>query len=183
MNCPIHLILGGARSGKSAYAEKIAAASHRPVVCLTTCATAFADPEMRLRIQRHRQIRPSDWITIENHFHWESLFIEHQGRTVLADCLTLWLSFHSVSTEVFGEKHLFARLEKALCAARENRIHLVLVSNELGMGLVPSSPLGRAFRDLSGRANQRAAAQADTVDFLIAGLPLRLKGPPIPQVS
>lgn len=180
MTSSTHLILGGARSGKSAYAEKLAHASRRPVVCVTTCATAFADEEMLRRIEAHRLQRPANWLTIENQFDWESLCRKHPGTTIVLDCLTLWISFHSVSLQIFGEEHLFARLDSALAAARKQNVHLLIVSNELGLGLVPSSPLGRAFRDVAGRANQRVAAQVDAVDFLIAGLPLRLKGPAFP---
>jgi adenosylcobinamide kinase/adenosylcobinamide-phosphate guanylyltransferase len=176
MSSPIHLILGGARSGKSAYAEAQAGASGRPVVCVTTCATAFADAEMHERIRQHRAKRPAHWATLENRFDLKTLCGEHPGKTLVVDCLTLWLSFHSTSVELFGEEHVLHRLDAAVSAARLHDIHLLLVGNELGMGLVPSSPLGRAFRDLAGRANQRLAAQADTVDFIIAGLPLRLKG-------
>jgi adenosylcobinamide kinase/adenosylcobinamide-phosphate guanylyltransferase len=81
--------------------------------------------------------------------------------------------------DVFGEERLLQRLETAFHRARSADVHLLCVSNELGMGLVPGSPAGRAFRDLAGRANQRLAKAADTVDFLVAGLPLRLKGAPL----
>jgi adenosylcobinamide kinase/adenosylcobinamide-phosphate guanylyltransferase len=176
----IHLVLGGARSGKSAYAESLALRTERPVVCVTTCATAFADAEMRERIRSHRARRPTHWTTLEDRFDLETLFRSHPGCTLLVDCLTLWLSFHSFSVETLGEEHLLRRLESAVDAARDGNVLLLCVSNELGLGLVPSSPLGRSFRDLAGRANQRLAARADAVDFLVAGLPLRLKGPPLP---
>jgi adenosylcobinamide kinase/adenosylcobinamide-phosphate guanylyltransferase len=180
MSAQIHLILGGARSGKSAYAETQASVSGRAVVCVTTCATAFADAEMRERIRLHREHRPAHWQTIEDRFDLDALCSEHPRKTLLVDCLTLWLSFHATLAELFGEEHVLRRLDAMLQAARTHGTHLILVSNELGLGLVPSSPMGRVFRDLSGRANQRLAAQADTVEIVIAGLPLRLKGPSAP---
>lgn len=180
MSASVHLVLGGARSGKSAYAERLALESNRSVVCVTTCATPFADKEMMDRIGRHRKQRPPGWLTVEDRFDLGSLCVEYAERTVVVDCLTLWISFHGFSADIFGEEHLLRRLEAALFAARANGVHLILVGNELGMGLVPSSALGRSFRDLAGRANQRLAALADTVDFIVAGLPLRLKGAPLP---
>jgi adenosylcobinamide kinase/adenosylcobinamide-phosphate guanylyltransferase len=92
---------------------------------------------------------------------------------VVLDCLTLWLSYHC---ETLSEAELLDRLRESLEAARLNGLELYIVSNELGMGLVPSSPVGRAFRDLSGRANQLAASLAEDVEFQVAGLPLHLKG-------
>ncbi len=173
MNPRIHLILGGARSGKSQRGELLAAASGRPVTYVATYASDPTDAEMQTRIQRHRAQRPLAWHTIENRFDLQAIFQEAAGRTVLLDCLTLWLSFHCESTP---EPELLARLEDALKTAREARLHLILVSNELGMGLVPASPEGRAFRDLCGRANQLVARLADSVELVAAGLPLSLKG-------
>ncbi len=173
MSAPLSLILGGARSGKSRRAEALAAQSGLSVVYVSTCATALADAEMQERIRVHRAQRPAEWTTIENQFALDVLFAEHAGKTVLLDCLTLWLSFQCESTP---EPELLARLLEGLQAARAHGVTLFIVSNEMGMGLVPSHPLGRSFRDLCGRANQLVAAHADHVEFQIAGLPLMLKG-------
>ena len=173
MKARIHLILGGARSGKSQHAETLAATSGRPVTYVATYASDPADAEMQARIQRHREQRPEAWRTVENRFDLDGVFVESAGRTVLVDCLTLWLSF---LCEKYSEPALLDRLERALKTARDQRLHLILVSNELGMGLVPSAPEGRSFRDLSGRANQLVARLADSVELVVAGLPLGLKG-------
>ena len=173
MKSRITLILGGARSGKSTRAEMLARASERPVTYVATYAPGASDAEMTERIRVHRSRRPEDWQTVENRFDLPTLFRELQGRTVVLDCLTLWLSYH------FGtvpEADLLEHLREGLSAARKSDLDLYLVSNELGMGLVPSSPEGRGFRDLQGRANQLAAALADDVELQVAGLPLSLKG-------
>ena len=173
MSATITLILGGARSGKSRRAEQKAAETKRPVVYIATYSTAFGDPEMHQRIALHRATRPSHWTTIENEFNLDTIFVEHAGKTVLIDCLTLWLSYHC---EQIPEAEILSRLKDSLQTARSQNITLFIVSNELGMGLIPESSLGRSFRDLCGRANQTVAALADHVEFQIAGLPLILKG-------
>jgi adenosylcobinamide kinase/adenosylcobinamide-phosphate guanylyltransferase len=173
MSARITLILGGARSGKSRRAEALARLSGRPVAYVATYASGPADGEMSERIDAHRARRPADWQTVENRFDLATLFGELRGRTVVLDCLTLWLSYHC---ETVSEPDLLERLREALEAARQSGLELYIVSNELGMGLVPSNPGGRAFRDLSGRANQLVAALAEDVEFQVAGLPLHLKG-------
>jgi adenosylcobinamide kinase/adenosylcobinamide-phosphate guanylyltransferase len=173
MNATITMILGGARSGKSARAEALAGLSERPVTYVATYASEMVDPEMSHRILAHRSRRPASWDTVENRFDLAPLFQELRGRAVVLDCLTLWLSFHFENVD---EADLLARLRTSLQQARTSGLELYIVSNELGMGLVPSSPEGRAFRDLCGRANQLVAGLADRVEFQIAGLPLCLKG-------
>jgi adenosylcobinamide kinase/adenosylcobinamide-phosphate guanylyltransferase len=173
MNSKITLILGGARSGKSRRAESLAAQANLPVVYVATYSRQHSDTEMGARINQHRAQRPTHWTTVEDQFDLEAVFKTHKGTAVLIDCLTLWLSFHC---EHKSETELLALLKSALESARKNNISLFIVSNELGMGLVPATPLGRSFRDLCGRANQCVAALSDHVEFQIAGLPLLLKG-------
>lgn len=177
MSAHITMILGGARSGKSARAQALACRSERPVTYVATYATHAADAEMTQRIDAHRSDRPAHWETVENRFDLSPLFLELRGRAVVLDCLTLWLSYHF---ETVPEPDLLQRLRTALEDARRNGIALYIVSNELGTGLVPSSPAGRSFRDLSGRANQLVASLADCVELQVAGLPLCLKGGPLP---
>lgn len=171
----ISLILGGARSGKSLRAEQLALKTLQPVVYIATYVADPGDAEMLARITSHNQRRPTSWTTVENRTDLQQIFFEHPDKTVLLDCLTLWLSFQHVQLD---EHRLLSLLEEALNAARLHRITLLLVSNELGMGLVPATSLGRTFRDLCGRANQLAAGLADHVEFQVAGLPLNLKGAP-----
>lgn len=173
MSSKITLILGGARSGKSRRAEQLAGSTGSPVVYVATYASSHTDTEMLERIAKHRATRPPHWTTVENEFDLQSIFRQHAGKTVLIDCLTLWLSYHCEQTT---ECDLLARLDASLKTARDHNISLFIVSNELGMGLVPSTALGRSFRDLCGRANQQVAETADHVEFQIAGLPLILKG-------
>ncbi len=161
----ITLILGGARSGKSARALALAAPPRAFI------ATAEAgDGEMAERIDRHKAERGEDWALIEAPLELPAALSEAGGRTALVDCLTLWLSnLMAAGREPEAET---ARLIAALRAARGP---VILVSNEIGLGLVPMEPLSRRFRDEQGRLNQRIAAAADRVEFVAAGLPIRLK--------
>ncbi len=165
------LILGGARSGKSAFAESLLRDAQQERTYLAT-ATA-TDEEMAARIARHRQDRDDHWLTVE-----EPLAIvdalrreTDEGRAVLVDCLTLWLS------NLFMQGHDIAQEAERLAAfLQEAPRQIVLVSNEIGLGLVPETKLGRDFRDAQGRLNQAVAAAARSVIFVAAGLPLYLKG-------
>jgi adenosylcobinamide kinase/adenosylcobinamide-phosphate guanylyltransferase len=165
----VSLILGGARSGKSARALALAA---RPPHLFVATAEAL-DDEMSDRIARHRAERGETWAVVEEPLDLARVVAAEAtaGRTILVDCLTLWLSnlMHH-GRDVEAET---AALITAMEAA-EGRI--VLVSNEIGLGLSPMNALGRAFRDAQGRLNQRIAAAANHVEFVAAGLPLTLKG-------
>jgi len=176
----IALVLGGARSGKTRFAQQMAAAAGARVTYLATAEAG--DAEMAARIARHRADRPEQWRTMEEPRAVAAALrrCSTHSDVVLLDCLTLLLSNYltapGADPESAGEAAL-AEVDALLATARELPVLLVIVSNEVGMGLVPEYPLGRAFRDLAGWANQRAAAAADEVLFVAAGLPLRLKGP------
>jgi adenosylcobinamide kinase / adenosylcobinamide-phosphate guanylyltransferase len=163
------LVIGGARSGKSRYAEGLIATLPPP---WTYVATAEAgDDEMAARIKIHRERRGLAWRTIEAPRDLKVAFAACATTPVLVDCLTLWLSNlvlgnADVDMEMEG-------LEKILTTAAAP---IVLVANEVGCGIVPDSPLGRRFQDLQGVLNQRVAAQADRVVLMVAGLPLAMKG-------
>jgi adenosylcobinamide kinase/adenosylcobinamide-phosphate guanylyltransferase len=175
---PVSLVLGGARSGKSTYAEKLATGALSDAVPRSALyiATAEAgDGEMATRIAAHRARRGAHWTTIEAPLALAETLRAHggEGRPVLVDCLTLWLS---------NLMHAGRDLDDAadgLCRALESRAApVVFVSNEVGLGIVPPTPLGRAFRDAQGRLNMRMAERADRVVLMTAGLPLVLKDRP-----
>lgn len=161
------LVLGGARSGKSAHAEGLVAALPPPWTYIAT-AQAF-DAEMRERIAEHRRRRDARWATLEAPLDLAGALAAAQGP-VLVDCLTLWLT-NLMLAEVDRDA-AFAALEVALDAAPRP---VVLVSNEVGLGIVPDNALARAFRDEAGRLNQRLARRAERVLFLVAGLPMVVK--------
>ncbi|HEX8730309.1 MAG TPA: bifunctional adenosylcobinamide kinase/adenosylcobinamide-phosphate guanylyltransferase [Ktedonobacterales bacterium] len=184
------LILGGARSGKSAYAERLAGEMARggPVVYVAT-ATAD-DDEMRQRITRHRAVRSAEWLTLEAPLDPAHALLDDaraaSAGVVLLDCVTLLVSNllldsagHEIGEARFDAAEAEARVQRAiadlLAAFRQLPASLILVSNEVGMGLVPPYPLGRVYRDLLGRANMRLAREADIVLFMLAGLPVELK--------
>ena len=166
------LVLGGARSGKSRYAEGAVMARPPPWIYVAT-AEPF-DDEMKARIAEHRGRRGGQWQTVEAPLDLAPAIANAPpAATVLVDCLTLWLNnlmFKKRDIEVETQ-----RLETALGA---RKAPAVLVSNEVGSGIVPENADARRFRDLQGRLNQRIAARADRVVLLVAGLPLVLKGQP-----
>jgi len=164
------LILGGASSGKSAYAERLALATGRPPVYLATGQAG--DGEMAAKIARHQARRGSEWQLFEAPL---DLCAPLQGlgkKVVLLDCLTLWLSNH-----LEAGNNIEAEAERLLSAIANSKSDVIAVSNEIGLGLVPAHALSRAFRDAQGRLNQRFAEAASTVTFITAGLPLPLKAP------
>lgn len=181
------LIIGGARSGKSRHAEQIAAASGQRVVYVATAESR--DGEMARRIARHRERRPADWGCIEEPLHLAACLRELAApdTCILVDCLTLWLSNllfagRAAAQAEAGEAvdcPLFASQTAALVEALPQLPgQIVLVSNEVGWGIVPMHPVSRLFADEQGRLNQRVAAVCDRVTLVAAGLPLTLKAPP-----
>jgi adenosylcobinamide kinase/adenosylcobinamide-phosphate guanylyltransferase len=175
------LILGGARSGKSAYAQRLAAEHGRVVLYVATAEAR--DAEMAARIAAHRAERPAHWHSLETP-QAVGATIQACGlspEVILLDCLTLLASnvitpFPEPVTVEAAESALSVEVESLLAAYAASAAQWIVVSNEVGLGLVPLYPLGRAYRDALGRANQRLAAIADEVLFMVAGLPLKLKG-------
>jgi adenosylcobinamide kinase / adenosylcobinamide-phosphate guanylyltransferase len=165
----ITLVLGGARSGKSRYAESVISALPPPWLYVATAEAG--DNEMAERIAGHRARRGANWHVVETPHSVSAVLQKSGGMPVLVDCLTLWLS-NLVLADIDIDAET-AHLEKALAAAVAP---VVLVANEVGSGIVPDHPLGRRFRDLQGILNQRVAARADRVVLVVAGLPLALKG-------
>jgi len=165
------LVLGGARSGKSRYAETIITALPPPWIYAATGQAL--DAEMTARIGAHRARRGAGWTTVETPRDLAATLTAHGRTPVLVDCLTLWLSNLMMADASIDAE--FDRLEQALDKAIAP---VVLVANEVGSGIVPDNALARRFRDLQGVLNQRIAAQSDQVVLLVAGLPLFVKGRP-----
>ena len=162
-------LLGGARSGKSAHAEKLATSYPAPWTYIAT-AQAF-DDEMSERIALHRSRRGEGWRTIDAPLDLAGVLKAlPAGQPVLVDCLTLWLTNHLLADHDL--EHECEALEQVLAAPRGPWF---VVSNEVGLGIVPDNALSRKFRDAAGRLNQRVAARADKVLFMVAGLPLQVK--------
>ncbi|PSU35979.1 bifunctional adenosylcobinamide kinase/adenosylcobinamide-phosphate guanylyltransferase [Photobacterium lutimaris] len=168
------LVLGGARSGKSRYAESVAQASEKPITYIAT-ATA-GDEEMAERIERHRQDRPCAWTVIEEPTALAQAIIDSStpDNCLLVDCLTLWLTNCLFNQDLSIDwQHQKAELLDAL-----NKVEgdVVLVSNEVGQGIVPMGQMSRRFVDESGWLHQAIAKQVDRVTFVTAGIPQYLKG-------
>jgi len=176
------LVLGGARGGKSTYAERLAAELGGDDVLFVATAEAL-DDEMRARIAKHQEARPADWRTLEAPSLVDSSLADaaRDVRVVVVDCLTLLVSNALLAgaepepESALAEARVEAEIDALLVAYEQSQAAWVVVSNEVGLGLVPDNPLGRTYRDALGRANQRVAAAADEVLFLVAGLPLQLK--------
>ena len=169
----ITLVLGGARSGKSRYAESLIAALPPPwQPPWSYLATAEAgDTEMAARIATHRARRGPQWQTIEAPRDLVAALKSRETMPVLVDCLTLWLS-----NLMLADADIDAEISRLEAALADTGAPVVLVANEVGSGIVPDNPLGRRFRDLQGVLNQRMAARADRVVLVVAGLPLAIKG-------
>ena len=174
-----NVMLGGARSGKSTHAEKLATGSlfggaPRPAVYIATAEAG--DVEMATRIMAHRARRGGAWTTIEEPVKLAEALqtAATHGQPVLVDCLTLWLS-----NLMHAEADLDEATDELVMALDGYAAPVVFVSNEVGLGLVPETPLGRAFRDAQGRLNMRMAERADRVILMAAGLPLVMKDRPI----
>jgi adenosylcobinamide kinase/adenosylcobinamide-phosphate guanylyltransferase len=179
---PVSLVLGGSRSGKSTYAEKLVTGTlfgapprHGAIYIATAQA---GDVEMATRIMAHRARRDGSWSTVEEPLKLAEALSDagRQGRPVLVDCLTLWLS-----NLMLAEADIDEGTDDLLRALDDLAAPVVFVSNEVGLGIVPDTPLGRAFRDAQGRLNMRMAERADRVVLMTAGLPMLLKDRPVPR--
>lgn len=171
-NATPHLVLGGARCGKSTYAETLVTRFAPPYIYVATAE--ILDEEMRERVHKHRERRGTGWQTIESPLDLPGTLEELRGagRPVLVDCLTLWL------TNLLLQEDPAIHVERigALCRQIGEANHpLVLVSNEVGSGIVPDNALGRQFRDLAGFTNQWVAAACRSVTLVVSGIPLKLK--------
>ena len=190
MACRLTLVLGGVRSGKSAFAEELVnelvneldSESSRPALYLAT--GQVTDAEMAERIRRHRERRPAHWLTIEEPLEpatalANALTVPNSPGAILLDSLDVWVAnlllAHENDAPTAVESLALAELERLLDACRQGDTNSVLVSSEVGLSPVPPNVLGRRFQDLLGTVNQRAAAAADAVYLVVAGIPLQIK--------
>ncbi len=177
------LVLGGARSGKSEFAENLASGLGTPVIYVATAAAG--DEEMSRRIEKHRLRRPSQWRTVEESLRLPEI-VERYGAergVLLIDCLTVWLTNLLLDDNIpfpragdpEKEEYIHGRVGELSDRAAHSQSHVIIVANEVGLGIVPAYPLGRIFRDLAGRANRSLAAMADEVYLVTAGLAMEIK--------
>jgi len=168
------LITGGARAGKSSYAEKRALALGQKLLYVATAKPL--DSEMAARIEEHRKRRGNNWVTIEEPLEVAKALKEHSGKfdCALIECLTLWLSNLLINR---GEEDLEREVELLIDEIPRSCCSLIFVTNEVGSGIVPDNALARRFRGVAGRTNQRVAAAVDRVILMVAGIPVVIKTP------
>lgn len=167
----ITFILGGARSGKSQYAIELAKAKNTAFVA--TCQPL--DNEMKERILLHKKARPAHWKTFEESEHLTEL-IKRTGddfSIIIIDCLTLLIS--NLLLKGLKKEVIESQVSKILCVIKKAKAKFIIVSNEVGLGIVPENKLARNFRDIAGRANQIVAAESSRVFFMVSGIPWRIK--------
>jgi adenosylcobinamide kinase/adenosylcobinamide-phosphate guanylyltransferase len=179
-------VIGGARSGKSSYAVELASSLGCPTLYVATAEGL--DPEMKTRIRRHRAGRPQTWRTLEEPLEFTQRIAAEAGAgsTVIVDCLTVWLgnlleryvrdaSKPRVAETKQVRRQALAELRLLCNLPQQQRLNIIVISNEVGAGLVPPTPLGRVYRDLLGEVNQFVAGRADRVVLLVAGITVDLK--------
>jgi adenosylcobinamide kinase/adenosylcobinamide-phosphate guanylyltransferase len=166
-------ILGGARSGKSQFAIKLAKAGTKSVVFVATAS--FKDREMQKRIKLHRKNRPSHWKTIEEPKNLVSLFknLPKKFDLIIIDCLTIFIS--NLLLNGHTDSNIERGINLILKILKKSKFDSILISNEVGLGIVPDNPLARRFRDLAGRINQKVAKASDKAYLVVSGLSVQLK--------
>jgi adenosylcobinamide kinase/adenosylcobinamide-phosphate guanylyltransferase len=176
------LITGGCRSGKSEYAEELIKQSDKKVTYVATAQ--IHDQEFEVRVKKHKERRPADWSTIEEPINIEEpiLDLNSENNIVLLDNLTSWLTNMMYGNNIenwhwdeYREKEILKRVESFAQNIKKNKLNVIIVTDEVGYGIVPSYPEGRAFRDLIGKSNQIIAGNADKVYLVVAGIPLGIK--------
>lgn len=167
------LVTGGVRSGKSAYAQKIAESSGAKVFYIATAEAL--DDEMKIRIKSHKKSRSKTWVTIEEPIYLAKAIdaLPPGNKTVILDCLTLFIS--NLIHKGRSDAQVYSEIKKIMKALRKKAALSIVVTNEVGSGIIPENRLSRRFRDLQGRVNQITAKEADRVCLLVSGIPVQIK--------
>jgi len=177
----LHFVLGGARSGKSAYAERLASEARQPVTYIATARVG--DDEFAARVALHRARRPADWTLVEAPLDLAQALNHADGpkRVILIDCLTLWLANLLCPPDSEAPQAGWqAALDRFVDALQHARAQVLIVSNEIGLGVVPMGKVTRLYVDELGRLNQRVAALCPAVTLMVAGIPMVIKAPAPP---
>ena len=176
----VTLVTGGARSGKSTYAQEMAIKAGGLVLFVATAEAG--DEDMRKRIETHKKSRPADWATLETASHVGDQIIRNigQAKLVIVDCITLlvnniFMHYDDTIDVDIAEKGVMTEIEELIDCMDRAKADFIVVTNETGLGIVPADRISRLYRDILGRANQRLAQRADDVYMLIAGIPLSIK--------
>ncbi|MCL5674901.1 MAG: bifunctional adenosylcobinamide kinase/adenosylcobinamide-phosphate guanylyltransferase [Candidatus Omnitrophica bacterium] len=172
MKKKIIFIIGGARSGKSSFAVALANKISKNVSFIATCNPQ--DREMKERVLNHKKIRPAKWKTIEEYYNL-SLALEKitSAKSVIIDCLTLWVS--NLMMKKYKEKNIMEEANKIMESAKKINSSVIIVSTEVGSGIVPTNKIAREFRDIMGRVHQTIAKKSDEVYLMTAGIPVKIK--------
>jgi adenosylcobinamide kinase / adenosylcobinamide-phosphate guanylyltransferase len=168
----IIFITGAVRSGKSSFSVEIAKKSKKQVIFLATCKPS--DGEMKIRVKKHQQNRPSNWQTIEENLDISSVFKNTDSKNIiLIDCITLWIS----NLLLYGlkEKDIFKKVENFITTIKETDSSIIIVSNEVGWGIVPENKLARTFRDIIGITHQKISQASNEVFLMVSGIPMKIK--------
>lgn len=183
------LVTGGARSGKSAFAENMCQKFGQEIGYIATAAAL--DEGMTDRIKKHQERRPSTWKTFEKQEHIHEVFLQESARNTqvfLLDCLTVWttnvmLKDHTIDWDTLArdqvnliEAEVLSQINDLIELVKKRETTLIVVTNEVGLGIVPENRLARLFRDIAGKANELVAASADEVHFVVSGIPMKIKG-------
>jgi adenosylcobinamide kinase / adenosylcobinamide-phosphate guanylyltransferase len=170
----ILFVLGGARSGKSSYAVDLAKSQNKKTAYIATCIPY--DDEMNERVRLHKEERPSGWATFEEPSNLTHLFkdLDSKFEIVILDCITLFIT--NLMQNGLNESDIKDKINEMMTILKDVSYNSIIISNEVGLGIVPDTPLGREFRDIAGRVNQIIAKYADEVVFVAAGIPLKMKG-------
>ena len=174
------LVTGGARSGKSTYAQEMALKAGGAVLFVATAEAG--DEDMRKRIEAHKKSRPANWTTLEATMHIGSRIIDNidGARTVIIDCITLlvnniFMQYDDNTDANIAEQGVMGEIQELIDCMERIDAHFIIVTNEIGLGVVPADRISRLYRDILGRANQKLAEFADEVYLLVAGIPVTIK--------